>query len=200
MVPCVPASQCRLLLVAGCSSDADSEPPPTSPQVSPSPSSAAGDTAPQGAWRIAVSSDSPYYPGGQSVQGVTFRIVCEDECVGTLETEGGVIRTVHWDGDELRWSCPARSPGRAVLRRRSEPVPGSATMTVRRTHDFVLAASEPDEDGRPTRFEGSYDEDIAIDEQSRGLRLPRLLHRPLVVACWSRSAPRPPRARPDATL
>ncbi len=100
-------------------------------------------------------SDSPYYPGGQSEQGVTFRIVCEAECVGTLETEGGIIRTVHWDGDELRVELPDEESGDArCFDADQQPVPGSATMTVRRTHDFVLAASEPDEDGRPTRLEG----------------------------------------------
>ena len=156
-----------LLLVAACSSDAESEPPPTSPQVPPSPSSAVADTAPQGEWRVAVWSESPYYPGGQSVQGVTFRIVCQAECVGTLETQSGVIRTVHWDGDELVVELPEEESGDArCFDDEQEPVTGSATMTVRRTHDFVLTASDPDEAGRPTRLEGSYDEDIAIDEQS----------------------------------
>ena len=92
-----------------CSSDADSEPSPTSPQASPSPSSAAADTAPQGAWRIAVWLGLAVLPRRrESVQGVTFRIVCEAECVGTLETEGGVIRTVHWDGDELTGGAARR--------------------------------------------------------------------------------------------
>ncbi|MDT7570504.1 MAG: hypothetical protein QOE05_678 [Actinomycetota bacterium] len=162
-----------VLLVAACSTDADSEPPPTSAQASPSPSEAAADTAPQGRWRVVVSSDSPYYPGGPSRQDVTFRIVCDDECVGTLETEGGTIRTVHWDGDELMVELPEEETGAArCFGADQEPGPGSATMTVRRTDEFVLDASEPDEEGRPTRLEGSYDEDIGIGEQSRECGFP----------------------------
>ncbi len=166
-----------LLLVAACSAGTDSEPGPASPQPSAfpsqSPSATAADTAPQGDWRIAVSSDSPYYPGGQSVQGVTFRFVCEPECVGTLETEGGIIRTVHWDGEEMRVELPEEESGDArCFGADQQPVPGSATMTVRRTHDFLLAGSDPDEAGRPTRLEGGYDEDIAVDEQSRACGFP----------------------------
>ena len=153
--------------------DTDSEPPPSSPQVPPSPTPAAGDTAPQGRWRIVVSSDSAYYPGGSSTQDVTFRLLCEDECVGTLETDGGTIRTVHWDGGELRVELPGEETGSArCFDDDQQPVPGSATMTVRRTHDFVLTASEPDESGRPTVLGGAYDEEIAIDEQSRDCGFP----------------------------
>jgi hypothetical protein len=163
-----------VLVVAGCSSADDSEPPPSTPQASPSPTSTVADSAPQGRWRIVVSSDSPYYPGGRSTQELTFRILCPDECVGTLETEAGTIRTVHWDGRRLLVELPAEESGAAhCFDAQQEPVPGSATMTVRRTHEFVLAASDPDEEGRPTHLLGSYDEDIGIEEQSQDCGFPR---------------------------
>ncbi|MEO6204677.1 MAG: hypothetical protein ABIO67_04745 [Mycobacteriales bacterium] len=162
-----------VLAAAGCSSAEESEPPPSTPQVAPSPSNDVAGSAPQGRWRIVVSSDSPYYPSGTSTQELTFRILCADECMGTLETEGGTMRTVHWDGQSLVVELPEEESGPAqCFDARQQPVTGSARMTVRRTHEFVLAASAPDDAGRPTRLAGAYDEDIGIDEQSRGCGFP----------------------------
>ncbi len=154
-----------VVVATACSSGTDSEPPAGSPQAAPSPGVA--DTAPQGRWRVRVSSDSPYYPGGSSSQELTIRIVCDEECVGTIETESGVIRTVHWDGARLLVTLPAHESGAAhCFDVQGSPGPGSSTMTVDRSGELVLEGSDPDEDGRPTHLAGSYEEDVTVDEQS----------------------------------
>jgi hypothetical protein len=154
-----------LLLTAACSSNDESEPVPASPQAAPS--AGVADPTPQGRWRIVVSSDSPYYPGGSSSQELTLRLVCEEDCVGTLETASGVIRTVHWDGTSLRVELPTHESGAAkCFDGRGSPGPGTSTMTVDRSGELVLAGSDPDADGRPTHLAGSYDEDVTVDEQS----------------------------------
>ena len=99
------------LLATACSAGTDSQPSPASPQASPSPDLAA--SAPHGRWQITVASGSAYYPGGANQQEMTIRIVCDDECVGTIETESGVIRTVRWDGERLRVALPAHETGAA---------------------------------------------------------------------------------------
>jgi hypothetical protein len=166
-----PAIVILLLASTACTSGADSEPARTSPQPSPSPEapgpSDLAASAPQGRWRIVVSSDSAYYPGGTSTQDLMFRLVCEEECIGTLQTEGGTLRTVRWDGQRLLVQLPEEETGDALcFDGDQQPVPGSATMTVRRAHEFALESSDRDEEGRPTRLQGGYDETIGIDHQS----------------------------------
>ena len=57
-------------------------------------------------------------PAARRPRSSPFRIVCDEECVGTLETEGGLIRTVRWDGDRLLVELPEEETGvGAVLRR-----------------------------------------------------------------------------------
>lgn len=167
-----------VLLATACSSGADSEPAPASPQASPAPSTSTSSadpaaTAPQGRWRVRVASRSPYYPGGSSQQQLMIRLVCDEECVGTIETETGVIRTVHWDGRRLTVLLPGHETGAArCFDAGGAPVPGTSTMTVDRSGELVLDASEPDAEGRPTRLEGSYDEDVTVDRQSADCGFP----------------------------
>jgi hypothetical protein len=153
------------LLVISCSAGSDSQPSPVSPQASPSPDLAA--SAPHGRWQITVASGSQFYPGGANQQELTIRIVCDNECVGTIETESGVIRTVRWDGERLRVALPAHETGAAkCFDARQSPGPGTSTMTVDRSGELVLEGSEPDAAGMPTRLAGRYDEEVTIDEQS----------------------------------
>ena len=159
------------LLATACSAGTDSRPPPASPQASPSPDLAA--SAPHGRWGITVASGSPYYPGGSSQQELTIRIVCDAECVGTIETESGVIRTVRWDGERLRVALPAHETGAAkCFDAHQSPGPGTSTMTVDRSGELVLEGSDPDAGGMPTRLVGRYDEEVTIDEQSADCGFP----------------------------
>ena len=159
------------LLATACSAGSDSQPSPASPQASPAPDAAA--SAPHGRWQITVASESAYYPGGANQQELTIRIVCDDGCVGTIETESGVIRTVRWDGERLRVALPAHETGAAkCFDAQQSPGPGISTMTVDRSGELVLEGSEPDAAGMPTRLVGRYDEEVTIDEQSADCGFP----------------------------
>ena len=161
-----------VLLSSACSAGTDSEPLPASPQASSSAPDLA-DSAPQGRWQVTVASPSAYYPGGSSQQELTIRMVCEAECVGTIETDGGVIRTVRWDGERLRVVLPEHETGTAkCFDARQSPGPGTSTMTVDRSGELVLEGSEPDAAGMPTRLAGRYDEKVTIDEQSADCGFP----------------------------
>lgn len=165
---------------ASCSSSSEPEPGNASAQAPPSPSPTPGSTAspdpadsvPQGQWKVRVSSDSSYYPREVSTQTVMIRIVCAAECVGTLQTETGVIRAVRWDGQTLDVRLPTEETGVArCIAAGGGLVDGTATMTVRRSQELPLTGSEPAQ-GMPTRLSGSYSERVQIDEQSRSCGFP----------------------------
>jgi hypothetical protein len=122
---------------------------------------------------VTVSSDSAYYPREVSSQQVSIRIVCADECVGTLETETGIVRVVRWDGRRLQVRLPTEETGAArCFDADGTLVPGTATMNVRRAQELALQGSEP-AGGMPTRLSGSYDESVVVQQESRACGFPR---------------------------
>lgn len=162
-----------VLATAGCSSSSEPEPTGASAQAPPSPGArAAADSAPQGQWKVRVSSDSAYYPREVSTQTVTIRILCADDCIGTLETETGVIRAVRWDGQTLSVRLPAEETGPArCFDADGALVAGSATMSVRRSEELPLTGSEPAQ-GMPPRLTGGYAEHVRVEDQTRGCGFP----------------------------